>query len=150
MKIKLLALVFLSTLNVWAAQYEVPVTPELKAYSVFPLVDFDKKLDGDEIIIKYHLPELLVGEHPRIKLTGKLVGSAQKNNEIVLTGEFADAKCVGSYSSMKCVIEYHDLDVNEEEVVNLIKSQSLSQEEEMGRIQVLKAFSTDPVGIITY
>jgi hypothetical protein len=67
-----------------------------------------------------------------------------------MSGDHADAKCVGSYASMKCVIEYHDLILIEEEVINIIKSKSLPPEEEAGRIQVMKAFSTDPVGIITY
>jgi hypothetical protein len=151
MKINLLGLLVLSfTFNLMAAQYEVPVAEELKSYSTFDLNDFDKKLDGDEVTIKYHLPELLVGDQPRIKLTGKIVGSANSNSVIEMSGDHADAKCVGSYASMKCVIEYHDLILIEEEVINIIKSKSLPPEEEAGRIQVMKAFSTDPVGIITY
>lgn len=128
----------------------MPVNEELKSYSTFDLYDFDKKLDGDEVTIKYHLPELLVGNQFRIKLTGKIVGSASTSVEVQLSGDHADAKCVGSYTSMKCVIEYHDLIVIEDEVISLIKSKTFSPEEEAGRIQVMKAFSNDPVGIIHY
>ncbi len=143
-------LILFFSFNLMAAQYEVPVPSEIKEYSIFSLDDFDKKLDGDEITIKYHLPKMLVGDTSRIKLTGKIVGSSNNSQEIEMKGEFGSAKCAGSYNSMKCVIEYHDLVVNEVEALKAIQAQSSSAEEEAGRIQVMKAFSTDPVGIITY
>jgi hypothetical protein len=144
------SIIFLFSFNLLAAQYEVPVSPDLIAYSTFLLSGFDKKLDGDEVTIKYHLPKMLVGSLPIIKLTGKIVDLTVKNQEFELNGEFGEAKCVGSYATMKCVVEYHDLEVNEAQALQEIKSQSLNLEEEEKRIQVMKAFSTDPVGIITY
>ncbi len=130
-----------------AATYEVPTTEELKPYSTFGLRDFKVKLIGNTLYLRYRLPELLVGKSERIWLSGKI--NSEKGS-VVLTGPNAKANCEGVYESMKCTIAYGALEIDEASALEAIKSISQTTSEVSSRLQVTRAFSNDPVGIIQY
>ncbi len=129
------------------AKYEVPVSAELKEYASFELPDFEKKVDGDKVSVEYTLPSVLTGNLEKIELKGKV---HTNKDEILLKGYKGAAKCVGLLSTITCTISYENLNIDEAKAIEAIKSMSTSEEEFTGRIEVMRAFSTDPVGIITY
>jgi len=130
-----------------AATYEVPSSDELKPYSTFELKDFKVRFIGSTFYMRYELPEILAGKVERIWLKGKF---ALGQSQIVLTGPNAKALCEGVYESMHCEIVYNDLDIDESLALEAIKKVSQSPLETNLRLQVTRAFSTDPVGIINY
>ncbi len=132
--------------NLMAASYEVPVAAELKELAIFELQDFEKKTEGDKVVVKYKLPYVLVGNEEKIKLEGKAVSGAE---ELLLVGDKAVATC-RSYDKFVCTIEYNDLDIDQEAAASAIRAISKNPTEVSGRLEVMRAFSTDPVGIITY
>lgn len=129
------------------ASYEVPVSEDLKEYAQFELPDFEKKVDGDKFSVEYTLPAVLTGNAERIELNGKVRAN---KDEILLTGKKGAAKCVGLLSTITCTISYENLDIDEGKVIEAIRNMSTSDKEFSGRIEVMRSFSTDPVGIITY
>ncbi len=131
----------------FGATYEVPTDEALKPFATFELKDFKVHLIGRTLFIRYHLPEMLVGYSERIWLKGKIDSD---KGTVVLTGPNAKATCNGVYESMKCQISYEALDIDEAAALTAIKEISKSSLETSSRIQVMRAFSTDPVGIISY
>lgn len=129
------------------AKYEVPVSEELKEYSQFELPDFEKKVDGNKVSVEYTLPDLLTGNLEKIELRGQIRAN---KNEILLTGEKGTAKCVGLLSTITCTVSYYNLNLDETKAIEAIKNMSTTDKEFTGRIEVMRSFSTDPVGIITY
>ncbi len=130
----------------FAASYEVPVAAALKEFATFELVDFKKDISDDLIVIQYKLPALLVGHEESIKLEGKFMAGS---DELLLVGEKAVARCT-SYVRFVCIVEYNDLNIDEAAAVDAINAISKTPEEKSARLEVRRAFSTDPVGIILY
>ncbi|NOT80408.1 MAG: hypothetical protein HOP07_15545 [Bacteriovoracaceae bacterium] len=132
---------------IFGATYEVPTNENLKQYAKFELKNFRKKANNNSLTLKYHLPELLVGNSSRIILKGEL---KPIDEVIILTGENAKAECVGAYESMNCSIVYNDLVIDEASALKAIQSISRSPEEFSARLKIMRDFSTDPVGFISY
>jgi hypothetical protein len=142
-------LILLAALNssvVLAASYEVPTATALKDYAHFELKDFSKRSDGYFVSLKYTLPVELTGTKQSIELSG----IAEAGKPFLLFGEQADAECLNYASTINCTIRYNDLEIDEEKALQAIRKTSKSEEEVSGRLQVMRFFSTDPVGIITY
>lgn len=143
------ALIILAALNsslALAATYEVPTAVALKDYARFELKDFSKSREGHFVSIKYTLPEELTGEKQDIELSG----IAEEGKTFLLFGEQADAECLNYASTINCTIRYNDLEIDEAKALKAIRKISKSEEEVSGRVQVMRFFSTDPVGIISY
>lgn len=131
-----------------AATYEVPVAEELKEYATFALENFEKSLDNNIISVKYDLPNTLTGTKEHISLQGAQVADGE---DLIMFGDKGVAICKSAtYSESVCSVEYFNLKFDEESAINSIKSISKSGQETLGRIEVMRAFSTDPVGIIKY
>lgn len=143
--VSILALSFSS--HSFAATYEVPVTESLKEFAKFDLVNFKKRIDGDKMTIKYNLPSLLTGSVQKIRLEGNIVNPTE---EFIMIGDNAVAICTGPYSTATCKVEYNNLTIDAEKAIQAIRQVSKSEAEVGARIEVMKSFSTDPVGIITY
>lgn len=134
--------------HVQAATYEVPVAEDLKEFATFTLENFEKSLDGDTITVRYDLPNILTGVNEHISLQGAQV---PEGSDLILFGDKGVAKCISAtYSESVCSVAYFNLKFDEESAINSIKSISKSGVETLGRIEVMRAFSTDPVGIIKY
>ena len=131
-----------------AATYEVPVTAELREYAIFNLIYFEKKVDGNKFKIKYDLPKMLTGEDEKIELEGTYIEGSEV---LTLSGDKATAKCTGVDSTkVSCIITYDSLDIDLERAAENIRKASATDQEFAARLEVMRAFSTDPVGIITY
>ncbi len=142
----LLSIVFVNTSL--AATYEVPVAEGLKEFAKFKLSDFEKRIEGNTIFIKYKLPRLLTGTRQNIELQG-LLPTDGKN--LLLVGDLGVATCVGTYTAIStCTVEYNDLSFDQEKAEKEIRAISKSETEVGARLDVMKSFSTDPVGIIIY
>ncbi len=147
-KIKQLSLIILSLSFInfaSAATYKVPVDPVLDKYAQFDLMDFEKTTSDDIIQIRYRLPETLTGKTQWVELEGMM-----SPDITLLFGDNAQAICIGEYTLTNCTIEYNNIEINQAEALRAIKKISISDEEVSGRIEVMKAFSTDPVGILSY
>ncbi len=129
------------------AKYEVPVSEESNEYAVFELPDFEKTVSDNNLKVEYTLPAVLTGNEVRIELKGKL---RFNNNEVILKGEKGSAFCSGIQSVITCKVFYENLLIDEEKAIAAIKSISTSSKEFNGRLEIMRSFSTDPVGIITY
>jgi hypothetical protein len=89
---------------------------------------------------------MLTGVTKHIRVSGRL--GNEKNT--VLKDENGDIECTGDYTSFSCKIEYKDMVVDQAKAFEAILEESTSFEEAIGRIQVMRAFSSDPVGIVRY
>lgn len=131
-----------------AATYEVPVSEGLKEFAKFELSDFEKKIEGNHISVKYKLPKVLTGTRQNIELQGMLPAVGEN---LLLVGDHGVATCVGPYSATStCTVEYNDLSFDQEKALKAIRAISKSETEVGARLEVMKSFSTDPVGIIVY
>lgn len=138
--------VLVMTSSSWAVTYEVPVSEELKQYAAFELTDFDYKLVGSKIILDYKLPKILVGNETRIQIETELRAENDEKGENV-----EQAECIGDVSVFTCTIKYDArLKIDQRAAIKAIREISGSRTEALGRIKVMRAFSTEPVGIVKY
>ncbi|MBC7715253.1 MAG: hypothetical protein H7177_18045 [Rhizobacter sp.] len=135
------------SLDATPATYEVPVSEELKEYAVFELSDLEKKIKGDRFVVEYSLPDVLTGNIEYIHLEGKIQAN---KDEVVMIGDKGAARCKGVYTETTCTVQYNGLEIDADKATEAIKNISKSDKETFGRIEVMRAFSTDPVGIIVY
>ena len=137
----------LMTQALMGATYEVPMAEGLKEFSTFTLSDFEQEKVGNKIFVRYSLPQVLTGVNQKVELSG--IMSAE--GSLLLVGDSAMAMCIGSYTGgSTCTIQYNDLIIDQEKALKSIRSISKSETEVGARLEVMKSFSTDPVGIITY
>jgi hypothetical protein len=127
------------------ATYEVPVAPELRNYATFELENFEKVEKDGKIMIGYDLPLMLTGTVEHVKLEGTYVEGSES---LFLVGDKGTATCSSLYAI--CKVEYYNLEINPEKATTFIRSISKSHLEFASRIEVMKSFSTDPVGFINY
>lgn len=141
----LILLCLLPTLAMAKMQYEVPVASELKEFATFEINDFVRTVKGDEVTIGYTLPRVLTGSLVYIELKGKVTS---QDSESIMVGDKGLANCDREYR--KCTIEYFNLSFDQEKAKELIEGISQSPFETAARLEVMRVFSTDPVGIVTY
>lgn len=135
------------TTSATAAFYQVPVVPQLKKYATFELHNFKKTVEGNKVIIEYSLPDTLTGADETIHLEGRVFG---ERNELLMFGEKGIARCVNVDSYNTCSIDYYGLVIDQAAALEAIKKISKSDDETLGRLEVTRAFSGDPHGIISY
>lgn len=144
------AFIILAALNSsisFAATYEVPTTDALKDFARFELKDFSKKAEKNYVSIKYTLPEELTGTKQHIELEGF---AGVEGQTFLLFGDQAQAECLNYSSTVNCTIRYNDIEVDEDKALKVIRKISKSNEEVGARLEVMRFFSTEPVGIISY
>ena len=134
-------------LDTTPARYEFPTSEELKEYATFELADVEKTIKDNKLIIEYNLPDILTGNVEHIELKGKIRAN---KDEVVMIGDKGAARCKGIYTETTCTIQYNGLEIDADKAILAIKNISKSDKETSGRIEVMRAFSTDPVGIIIY
>lgn len=144
----LIILLALGMQNAVAALYTVPVSEELSQYAIFELDGFKSKSHHNEVEIKYKIPKVLTGVQQEVVFTGQVDDKAYSNT---LSGPNGKMVCTkGATEAIKCEVTYVDLLTDEDKAVETIKELSKDNAEVFGRIEVMKAFSSDPVGIIHY
>lgn len=144
----LIILLALNLQNAVAALYTVPVAEELSEYASFELDNFKSKAENNEVEIKYKIPMVLTGVQQEVVFTGQVDDKAYSNT---LSGPNGKMVCTkGLMEAVKCEVTYADLLTDEDKAIETIKKISKDNSEVFGRIEVMKAFSSDPVGIIHY
>ena len=147
MKVSLFIL-FFSTQIAGAATYSVPVQDDLKEYASFELKTFNLKRYIGKTTVKYKLPIELTGIEQKVEFTGIINSKAQQN---ILTGDNGTMICEkNSEARISCQVEYKNLEIDEKQAISNIVQSSTTRSEIVGKIQVMRAFSSEPVGIITY
>ncbi|MGZ3787344.1 MAG: hypothetical protein ACXVLQ_02410 [Bacteriovorax sp.] len=148
MKTSLFVLVLQCFAQSYAATYTVPVDSELKDYATLQLETFKTKDYEGATTIRYKIPKVLTGVDQVVEFNGSIDSKANSN---VLTGANGTLTCAKQVNEkMECRAEYKNLQVNEARAIDLINKISMSSSEASGRIAVMRAFSSDPVGIINY
>ena len=145
MKTLLLTLLFpiLSFADIKSATYEVPTSQtDLKAASVFNIEEITVNRLGDNLKIKYLVPEELTGVKNMIEFNGEL-----KNNSGELKSPNGDLDCLVGRRQMMCRVQYQKLDFDAGLAKQLIQSK-FQGPEQLNRIVIQERFSTDPIGVI--
>lgn len=131
-----------------AAQYSVPVAEEYAQYASFELKSFKNKEYDEVVRIKYKIPKVLTGVEQEVVFIGEV---DQFAHAITLNGPNGEMNCQKSESkSIECRVVYKNLLKKEEQAILEIIKVSKSSKEVLGRIEVMRSFSSDPVGIIRY
>ena len=147
MKISILFLFLLLIGNCFAATYEVPTTEDLKSYATYELKNIKFFKISKWVAVSYYLPQELTGNLEKVKYFGKI----QNKNKIILKSSNGILTCdVSPLEKTVCRAEYENLNIDEAKAEQIINATAKSPEEAIGRIQVMKSFSGEPVGIITY
>jgi len=96
----------------------------------------------------YKIPTLLTGVEQEVVFNGSIDEKADTN---ILTGANGTLTCSKEVNEqMECKAEYKNIQINQDLAVAQISKVSMSGVEKMGRISVMKSFSSEPVGIIKY
>ena len=131
-----------------AATYTVPVSAELIVYAKFELEGFKSQEGNGTVTVKYNIPNLLTGVDQQVEFNGKYDDKAEVN---VLTGKNGVLTCTKEENDkVECRAEYKDLQKDSAKAEALIRKIATSPLEIQGRLSVMRAFSSDPVGIIVY
>ena len=141
-------LFFLSLQSAYSATYSVPVANEYKEYAQFELNEF-KSIEYDKTTtIKYQIPIELTGIAQTVEFSGAFLPGAEMN---ILTGPNGTLSCSKEVvEKMECKVAYTNLKFDEKKAALLIHKASSNPSETLGRLFVMRAFSSDPVGIIHY
>jgi hypothetical protein len=142
----LLCLMMTISAQVRGATYEVPVEENLKPFATFELNEFQKTTDGHNVSVKYVLPEILTGSNTTIEMAGTV---DEGTEHFSLTGVQGKADCEGLEKTV-CTVTYSGLFVDTENATLAIKKISKTKEEFGMRLEVMRNFSTDPIGSIYY
>jgi hypothetical protein len=149
MKTSLISFLILMSVQSFAATYTVPVSADLKDFASFELESFkSKEENGTVTLIKYKVPRELTGVEQEVEFRGTIDDKAAYNllsgpNGILTCGKEVNEK-------MECRAEYKNLKFDENKAIEEIDETATSTLEASGRIAVMRAFSSDPVGIISY
>jgi hypothetical protein len=142
------ALVVMSSLmpaRVWASGkvdgvYSVPVSAELEKFASYEVKDTVIDNEAAPSRLRFGLPLALTGVENKIELFRQTDGTWKGNN--------GDSVCSRTNNTLSCKTKFKDLviDAKAVEAVNA----SLFAKEFAGRMAVARAFSTEPVGILSY
>ncbi len=125
------------------ATYEVPVTdPNLKSFSIFDLKKVKFLKNGDNVTLKYLVPQELTGERNKVEFEGSLV-----NGQGSLIYKDTKMDCLTDQSLLMCKVTYESLKFDQVKADQILASKFQGADLEK-RMMVQKGFSTDPVGII--
>lgn len=148
MKISLLSLILLVGAPSFAATYSVPVEESLKNYAHFELEDFNIAEYEGAVTVKYKIPALLTGVDQVVEFGGKIDPKAETN---ILTGSNGVLNCTRELQEKyECKVQFKNLQFDHENAVLLINEASSSNSEFRSRLKVMKSFSSDPVGVLSY
>lgn len=118
------------------AEYEVPVPPELVAYSRFELGTVKVSNEGGQVRIRYKLPLLLTGLENKIEM----IGSRDERGVLRLSGEYGSAECDGFQEGQQCRLVYQHLQVDLARSEAELDKLGLSEADRAALLQVIKRF----------
>ncbi len=125
------------------ATYEVPTSQvDLKAAATFSIEQISVNRVGDNIMIRYLVPQELTGEPNLIEFSGTM-----SKDSAQLTSPDGDLDCLTTRRQMMCTVEYQKIRFDQEKAQQLMTGK-FKGEELLKRMAVQERFSTDPIGII--
>jgi hypothetical protein len=128
--------------GIYAGNYHVPVPAELEPYADFEIVSVRLDVRGGELVLKYDLPELLIGEARGLSFRG----AATPDGSYVLEGDDGTATCRSSADGWTCDEALFAVQLDVEKIERLLDS--MSDAEAIGRRSVADRFSVDPIGVL--
>jgi hypothetical protein len=141
-----LAAGFLFSSASFAATYEVPVQPELKAVAQFEIQAPEFSQASGFMVMHYQLPPELVGpNHPGVTLRT----SDYEKDQFQMSSEYGTANCVRG-AQVECKMHLKNLNINAAGVRMVLARSSKTGAEFNQRLQVASLFARDPVGILVY
>ena len=128
--------------GVYGGSYFVPVPEELEPYALFPLEGVRLEQQGQELTLRYDLPELLLGNARRVSFRGTVL----EGEPIVLSGDDGAATCQPASNGWACDEVLRGIDVDTEKVERLLSS--MPDDEARARLSVSERFAVDPIGVL--
>ena len=126
--------------------YEVPVTdPGLAPFATFAIGSVDWKLSGGNASLEYVFPAALSGIGDQ---QVSFHGSVAMPDTAELSGAQGTAVCHFSNQTVRCTETMTGLATAPQAAQRML--QALPAQEQLLRGQVIQAFSSDPIGIITF
>jgi hypothetical protein len=150
MKACIITLILLmSAHNAFAVTYTVPVSADLSEYATFELENFQFTDNHNSVSVKYKIPKTLTGVEQIVEFYGVVNPSAASN---FLFGKNGTIECptVAKEEKLVCKVEYKNLLSNESQAISIISKTTSNRKDFLGRIQVMRSFSSDPVGFLHY
>ena len=120
--------------DVWEklqATYEAPAAPELAPYAFFPGMEIKRSAREGRVELEYHLPRELTGREVEIR------AYALDQEGKRFSGPNCEMTCEGN----RCVVQYPDLKLSEEEVRAYLTSRGIAGEELAARLKVFAYFN---------
>jgi hypothetical protein len=133
------------------ATYQVPVPSDLKSFAYFPIdaAGVTKGADG-AITICYDLPKDIAGpNNPTITLTGKLPASDGQFFTVREDASDTTGQCVATAEALTCMLHYAGLSFDPDSTARYLAAKYPNDPDLPKRVQVMKAFSGDAVGILS-
>lgn len=130
--------------GVYAGTYFVPVPVELEPYARFEIDSLRLDAAGGELVLRYDLPELLLGEVRGVSFRGN--ATAAPDGAYVLSGADGTATCRADAGGWSCDEVLDGIEVDADKVNRLLEA--MSDVEAVGRRSVAEQFSIDPIGVL--
>ncbi|RYZ83763.1 MAG: hypothetical protein EOP06_19325 [Proteobacteria bacterium] len=145
-KILLACIVALPTIGS-AATYSVPVPSNLEKFASFSIPNPKVVVDGNLTTVKYRLPPELVGKNfPEVSLVTEDFGDDHYRSGSPL----ANADCRRKDDLRTCKITMKNIHINQDAAERFILDTTPNPTDAKNKIQVMRIFAFDPVGILTY
>jgi hypothetical protein len=133
------------------ASYGVPVPTELSPYSQYQMEPVDLSFRDGQFKMEYTLPPELMGHVVEIEAFAEVDPTSQPvtfkglNSEISCVPMSGDAQA--STDEIFCRGKYTGLTVDMVAVEARLRSSGLAESEVLGRLEVSRLFSTEPIGV---
>jgi hypothetical protein len=131
--------------GVYRGTYFVPVPDELEDYALFAIDAIRIDIQGEDLELRYELPELLVGDSRGISFRG---GARGDGTEYALDGDSGRATCSASNGAWTCDEVLHGIELEAEKMDR--KLAELPASEALARRAVADHFAVDPIGILRF
>lgn len=138
---------YANTLNL-TATYEIPTSQQDQLnQNTFTIDQYAITINGpNDVFLDFSFPEDMLGrtdQHIHMTLTSFL-----SDNIKVLTGSHGTALCKGPWENVECSMVLKDLEINEERLLEIWSlDTSLTSTDLDHRLQMIKNFISDPIGI---
>ncbi len=130
--------------GVYAGTYFVPVAVELEPYARFEIESLRLEARDGELVLRYDLPELLLGEVRGVSFRGS--ATAAPDGTYALSGADGTATCRGDAGGWSCDEVLDGIEVDADKINRLLEA--MSDVEAVGRRSVADQFSIDPIGVL--
>ena len=129
-------------------RYEVPVSAaELAPFASFDVGKVYFTIEGSRVALSYEFPRALSGV-PNQAVSFQ--GSVSEPGVADLTASVGSARCLFSSAVVHCEEMMTGLATDPAAAEGMLQQGGISAEERMLRGQVIEAFSSDPIGVLTF